>query len=193
MGSYPIMARAPALFLDRDGIINVEKNYVHRVDDFEFVDGIFELCRVASLIEMKLVVVTNQAGIGRGYYSEEQFHILMNWVRGEFAKQSIVLDAVYFCPYHPEHGIGLYKQDSFERKPKPGMLLRARDELGLDMAASVMIGDRMSDIAAAKAAGVGTALLLGRSTEAAHNGFRCISCLNEATLMLHKRVPPVSQ
>ncbi|WP_445367063.1 D-glycero-alpha-D-manno-heptose-1,7-bisphosphate 7-phosphatase [Methylomonas sp. BW4-1] len=151
----------PALFLDRDGVINVEKNYVHRIEDFEFVDGIFDLCRLATRLGLVLVVVTNQAGIGRGFYTEAQFHALTAWMSERFAAEGAPLAAVYFCPFHPEHGVGDYKRESFERKPNPGMMLRARDELGLDLSRSLLLGDKHSDIVAAKAAGVGVTLLLG--------------------------------
>lgn len=151
----------PALFLDRDGVINVEKNYVHRIEDFEFLDGIFDLCRKATERDMPIVVVTNQAGIGRGYYSEAQFHTLTDWMNARFEEAGTPIAAVYFCPHHPTHGIGKYRRESFDRKPNPGMLLRARDDLGLDMTRSILIGDKASDIAAAKAAGVGLSILLG--------------------------------
>jgi D-glycero-D-manno-heptose 1,7-bisphosphate phosphatase len=153
----------PALFLDRDGVINVEKNYVHRIEDFEFLDGIFDLCRAATERNMPIVVVTNQAGIGRGYYSETQFLKLMDWMVARFVEEGAPIAAVYFCPYHPEYGVGPYKVDSFDRKPKPGMILRARDELGLLLESSVLIGDKASDIAAARAANVGRAILLASS------------------------------
>ncbi len=152
-----------ALFLDRDGVINVEKNYVHRIEDFEFMPGIFELCHAARDRGLALVVVTNQAGIGRGYYTEAEYQRLTAWMLGEFRARGINLDAVYHCPYHPTAGIGDYRRESFDRKPNPGMLLKARDALGLDLPRSVLIGDKASDIAAGRAAGVGHLLLLGES------------------------------
>lgn len=153
----------PALFLDRDGVINVEKDYVNHIEDFEFIDGIFDLCRSAVDVGMAVVVVTNQAGIGRGYYSEAQFLLVTEWMRSRFADEGVVIDRVYYCPYHPEYGIASYKADSFDRKPNPGMILRARDELGLSLDNSVLVGDKASDIAAARAASVGKAVLLAPS------------------------------
>jgi len=155
----------PALFLDRDGVINVDKTYVHRVEEFEFLDGIFDLCRAAAERHMPIVVVTNQAGIGRGYYSEAQFQTLTDWMRARFEEAGASVAAVYYCPYHPEQGVGEYRKESFDRKPNPGMLLRARDDLGLDLARSILIGDKDSDIAAAKAAGVGVSLQLRHDIE----------------------------
>ncbi len=149
-----------ALFLDRDGVINEEHNYVHRIDDFVFMNGIFELCRSAKNIGMAIVVITNQAGIGRGYYSEEQFNILTDWMKSRFIEEGIAIDAVYFCPFHPTHGVGAYKKESYDRKPNPGMLFRARDELGIDLASSFFVGDNATDIAAARSASIGTAVLV---------------------------------
>ena len=149
-----------ALFLDRDGVINVDRNYVHRVEDFEFVPGIFDLCAAAAERGFLIVVVTNQAGIGRGLYTEADFQRLTSWMVGTFRQRGIDIARVYHCPYHPTAGVGEYRRESFDRKPNPGMLLKARDELNLDLAASVLIGDKDSDIAAGLAAGVGHLLKL---------------------------------
>jgi len=173
----------PALFLDRDGVINVEKNYVHHIEDFEFIDGIFDVCRVATEKSMPIVVVTNQAGIGRGYYSETQFLKLTDWMRARFEEKRTPVAAVHYCPFHPQHGVGSYRKESFDRKPNPGMLLRARDELGLDMGRSILIGDRGSDIVAAKAAGVGLTVLLGTDVDNAAPG-RVVVSLHEACTLL---------
>ena len=154
-----------ALFLDRDGVINIEHGYVHRHKDFHFQKGIFELCRAARTLEYLLVVVTNQAGIGRGYYTEREFLELTEWMIREFADQAIPIARVYYCPYHPVHGVGAYKHDSPDRKPKPGMLLRARADFGLDLTSSALVGDKLSDIQAAEAAGVGTKILLRSAAE----------------------------
>jgi len=155
------MSGRPALFLDRDGVINVDHNYVFRPAEFEFIDGIFELCRTAQGLGYLLIVITNQAGIGRGYYSEADFHLLTDWMCDAFAREDVTIDGVYFCPYHPEHGVGEYKIDSPCRKPAPGMLLQAAKELDIDLRRSVLIGDKESDIQAGMAAGVGLNLLYG--------------------------------
>lgn len=153
------MMSKPALFLDRDGVINEDLNYVHHVEDFRFIDGIFALCRRAKRAGMLIIVVTNQAGIGRGYYTENQFHDLNNWMVAQFLSEGIKIDDVYFCPSHPVHGIGRYKMESEDRKPGPGMILRASAEHDIDLSRSMLIGDKSSDIAAAKNAGVGTSVL----------------------------------
>jgi D-glycero-D-manno-heptose 1,7-bisphosphate phosphatase len=150
-----------ALFLDRDGVINVDHAYVHRIDQFEFVPGIFELVRCARALGRRVVVVTNQAGIGRGLYSEEDFASLTAWMCRVFEQAGAAIDRVYHCPTHPTEGIGKYRVDSPMRKPGAGMLLAARDELGLDLPRSTLLGDKLSDMQAGLAAGVGQLLLLG--------------------------------
>lgn len=148
-----------ALFLDRDGVINEDAGYVCRKEDFRFMDGIFELVAKAKANGYLVVVVTNQAGIGRGYYTEDDFNVLMDWVRARFQEKCGDLDAIYFCPDHPVHGIGVYRRNSNCRKPAPGMLHTAIREWDIDVDNSILIGDKMSDIQAGIAAGVGTNLL----------------------------------
>jgi len=155
-----------ALFLDRDGIVNEEVGYLHRPEDVRWVEGIAPLCRTAQTLGYKLIVVTNQSGIARGLYSEAEFHTLMDWMRAELEREDVHLDGVYFCPYHPHHGIGEYKREHEDRKPGPGMLLRAAREHDLDLSRSILIGDRCSDITAANSAGLQQAFLL-RGTESA--------------------------
>ncbi len=149
----------PALFLDRDGVINIDHAYVHRREDFDFVDGIFDLVRTARERGYFVFVVTNQAGIARGKYTEADFHTLTDWMSAEFAARGSPIDKVYFCPYHAEHGVGVYKQESPFRKPNPGMILQAAKEFDVDLAASVLLGDMETDILAGGRAGVGRTLL----------------------------------
>ena len=156
----------PALFLDRDGVINEEIGYLHRFEDVRFVPGAADLIRAANTAGMPVIVVTNQAGIGRGLYTEAQFHRLTQAMRDALQQQNARLDAVYFSPFHPEHALGEYRRDTECRKPKPGMLLRAAAEHGIDLAVSVLVGDRCSDIEAGSAAGVPHRFLL-RGTELA--------------------------
>jgi D-glycero-D-manno-heptose 1,7-bisphosphate phosphatase len=159
-----------ALFLDRDGVINHEIGYLHRAEEVVFVDGIFSLCRTAMALGYRIIVVTNQAGIARGYYSVAQFDGLMDWMRMQLRTEHVELDAVYYCPYHPEHGIGAYRRDHIDRKPAPGMLLRGAAEFGIDLAHSVMVGDRCSDIAAANTAGLRQAFLIAGTEDASCEG-----------------------
>jgi D-glycero-D-manno-heptose 1,7-bisphosphate phosphatase len=150
----------PALFLDRDGVINHDTGYTHRIEDFVFRDSIFDLCRAAQAKGFALVVVTNQAGIGRGYYTEAQFQTLTAWMLERFAEQGIAFAGIEHCPDHPTHGIGPFRRDTPRRKPGPGMILDAAAAHGLDLPRSAMIGDRASDMQAAQAAGVGLRILL---------------------------------
>jgi len=159
-----------ALFLDRDGVINLYHPYISSQEKFHFQEGIFELCRDAQKMDYLLLVVTNQSGIGRGYYSESQFLELTNWMVEKFAERQIRIDWVYYCPYHPTEAQGHYRLDSLERKPKPGMFLRARADFNLDLPSSVLIGDQLHDIDAAEAAGVGTKILLRPGTTESREG-----------------------
>lgn len=153
------MSFQPALFLDRDGVINIDRAYVCTQKQFEFIDGIFELCRHARDLGYLIFVITNQAGIGRGYYTEKDFLELTKWMCRVFETRGAAIDKVYFCPLHPEYGVGKYKADSHYRKPGPGMILQAREEFGVDLKRSVLVGDKESDIEAGLAAGVGCNVL----------------------------------
>tara|TARA_B100000787_G_C16138037_1_gene270607 strand:- start:193 stop:762 length:570 start_codon:yes stop_codon:yes gene_type:complete len=171
-----------AVLLDRDGVINVNHGYVHHSDNFEFIDGIFEVARAAYVSGFRLIVITNQAGIGRGYYSEQQFHELTTWMCSEFLIAGAPIEKVYFSPFHPTEGLGKYKKDDISRKPRPGMILLAQQELDLDLENSILIGDKASDIQAGIAAGVGTNLLFSKHPLCELNGlsYKAIATLHEA-------------
>lgn len=149
----------PALILDRDGVVNHDDGYVHRAADCRFVDGVFAMAAAFAARGFALVIATNQSGIGRGYYSEAEFATFMQWMKAEFAARGTPIDAVYFSPDHPTEGQPGYRSDSDWRKPKPGMLLQAAADLGLDLSRSWAVGDRLTDIEAGQAAGVGTLVL----------------------------------
>lgn len=154
-----------ALFLDRDGVVNEEVGYLHRIEDVRFVPGIVPLCRTAVRLGYRLIVVTNQAGIARGFYTEDDFLTLMEWIRAELRRDGVEFDAVYHCPFHPEHGVGKYRREHEDRKPGTGMLIRAVRQFGIDLAQSVLVGDRCSDIAAANKAGLRQAFLMAGTEE----------------------------
>lgn len=138
-----------ALFLDRDGVINKEKNYLYKIDEFEFIDGVFKACRYFQDMDYLLIIITNQAGIARGIYSEKDFQILTNWMLSEFKKRGITISRVYFCPHHPE-----FSRKCDCRKPSPKMLLDAQKKFNIDLSKSILVGDKNSDIEAGKNANI---------------------------------------
>ena len=149
-----------ALFLDRDGIINVDHGYVYQKENFDFVDGIFDVCVLAQKKGYKLIVITNQSGIGRGKYTEADFRELTAWMIDEFKTKAITIDDVYFCPHHPTNALNEYLMTCKCRKPAPGMILKAALEHKVDLSQSIFIGDKVSDIQAAEAAGINTSILV---------------------------------
>jgi D-glycero-D-manno-heptose 1,7-bisphosphate phosphatase len=156
-----------AAFLDRDGVINVDPGYVYRIEDFEFVPGTLQACRELARRGWLLVVATNQSGIGRGLYTEQQFEALTDWMRRRFEESGASLAGVYHCPHHPTDALGGYRVPCSCRKPQPGMLLAAARDLSLDLARSMMFGDKCEDLLAAQAAGIAHRVLLGKDGRAA--------------------------
>lgn len=148
-----------AVFLDRDGVINVDHGYVYRKEDFEFVDGIFDVCRYFQEQGYLLIVVTNQSGIARGMYTEAQFQELTQWMVARFAKQGVTITRVYHCPHHPDFGPEEARHCEC-RKPEPGMINTGLDAYGLSAEHCIMIGDKRGDMEAASAAGIGTKILV---------------------------------
>ena len=171
-----------ALFLDRDGVINQNHGYVFKQNNFDFIDGIFDVALYAQKLKYKLIIITNQAGIGRGYYSEDQFHNLSRWMCEQFAEAGSPISKVYFSPYHPTAGVGMYLKDDYSRKPHPGMILQAQQDFDIDLSDSVLIGDQATDIQAGVAAGVGTNLLFSQVKPIQLNGIKysLIKHLSEA-------------
>jgi D-glycero-D-manno-heptose 1,7-bisphosphate phosphatase len=153
------MAKKKAVFLDRDGTINVEVQYLSQVEDFQFIPGVPWALKRLKDAGFLLVVVTNQSGIGRGYYDEAALDSIHSHMHADLAKFGAPIDACYFCPHHPEHATGDYRRECGCRKPLPGMLQRAAQDLDIDLAASFMIGDKLADVEAGIAAGC-TALLV---------------------------------
>jgi D-glycero-D-manno-heptose 1,7-bisphosphate phosphatase len=162
-----------ALFLDRDGVVNVEKNYLHKIEDFELMDGIIDICRAYQEQEYLIIIVTNQSGISRGFYTEDDFARLSGWMIDHFKSLGISIAHIYHCPHH-EKIDGACEC----RKPEPGMFLQAQKEYGIDMKHSVMIGDNERDIEAAISAGVETNILLSSSAKESQAN-RIISTLGE--------------
>lgn len=149
-----------ALFLDRDGVINIDHGYIYQAEKFEFIDGVFKACRAFQQAGFDIVVVTNQSGIGRGYYTETDFHTLSNWMVSEFANQDVTILDVMFCPHHPERALPEYLKACDCRKPAPGMLLEAISKYDIDPKMSIIVGDKSSDIQAGISAGLGHKFLV---------------------------------
>jgi D-glycero-D-manno-heptose 1,7-bisphosphate phosphatase len=137
--------RKPALFLDRDGIVNKNYGYVYKKDDFDFHPEIFEICKIAQNAEMPIIIVTNQSGIGRGYFSEEDFLSLTNWMVAEFQLKGIAIDMVLYAPESPDK-----ESEPERRKPSPEMILEAAEEFNINLTESIFIGDKESDMLAAQ-------------------------------------------
>lgn len=150
-----------ALFLDRDGIINIDKGYIHKPEDVEFVDGIFDLLKYAIDRGFDLFVVTNQAGVARGLYAESDVLKLHEFMSEKLKEEGITVKEFFHCPHHPEFG-----GECLCRKPAPGMLLEAKDKYGINMAESMIIGDKRSDVQAGKNAGLSRCILVSGRYEA---------------------------
>ncbi|MCL2473418.1 MAG: HAD family hydrolase [Alphaproteobacteria bacterium] len=134
-----------ALFLDRDGTINIDYGYIHRIEDFKFIDGIFELCSEAQKKGYKIIIITNQSGIEKGYYTEADYEVTTKYMVDAFADKGIEITDIYYCPF----------MNHEDRKPSPNMFLKAIKKHDIDAKQSISAGDRERDIEAAERAGVG--------------------------------------
>lgn len=141
------------IFLDRDGVINKEVGYLHKIGDFEFIDGVFDACLNFQSSGYEIIIVTNQSGIERGYYSEKDFHTVTDWMLDQFKDRGVNILDVFFCPHGPDSNCDC-------RKPKPGMFNQAKNKYGVDMENSWMIGDKEADITAANSAGISNTVLV---------------------------------
>jgi D-glycero-D-manno-heptose 1,7-bisphosphate phosphatase len=149
-----------AAFIDRDGVLNEERAFVHRVEDFALLPGVIEALRLLKAAGYLLVVITNQSGIARGLYSEADYLALTRHMSERLAAAGITLDAVEYCPHLPDAPLDRYRVECDCRKPKPGMLRRAIRALGIEPGASLLVGDRLSDVEAGRAAGIGRCFLV---------------------------------
>jgi D-glycero-D-manno-heptose 1,7-bisphosphate phosphatase len=138
-----------ALFLDRDGVINKEKNYLYKIEDFEFLDGVFDTCRYFQEKGYIIIIITNQAGIARKKYTEKDYQLLTTWMINEFQKENIKISKIYHCPHHPD-----FTGECECRKPKPKMILDAMMDFNIDLYQSILVGDKNSDIEAGIKAGI---------------------------------------
>ncbi|MBA5808499.1 D-glycero-beta-D-manno-heptose 1,7-bisphosphate 7-phosphatase [Morganella morganii] len=150
----------PAVFLDRDGTINADTGYLHEIDDFQFIENAIEAMQAIKQMGYALIIVTNQSGIARGMFTEDQFMHLTEWMDWSLADRGVDLDGIYYCPHHPEGTVEEFRQVCNCRKPAPGMLLDAQKHLKIDMGNSYMVGDKLDDMLAGRAAEVGTTVLV---------------------------------
>ena len=141
------------IFLDRDGVINKEVSYLHKIDDFEFIDGIFDACLYFQQLGYKIIIVTNQSGISRGYFTESDYQKVTQWMLNQFKYKNISILDVFHCPHGPDSTCDC-------RKPNPGMFLQAKAKHNTDMTVSWMIGDKERDIIAANKAGINNTIML---------------------------------
>jgi D-glycero-D-manno-heptose 1,7-bisphosphate phosphatase len=148
------------LFLDRDGVINVNHGFVFKADDIDFIDGIFQLCRHAKAKGYQIIIVTNQSGLARKYYSREEFLQLSKWLKHKFWQQGINIHQTLHCPHHPR-----FTHACVCRKPRPGMIVKAIKRFSVDTSRSCLIGDKLSDIKCALAAGIKTPILFQQHKE----------------------------
>jgi len=153
-----------ALFLDRDGVINIDKGYLYKIEDVEFCEAIFEVCQKYQRDGYIIVIVTNQSGIARGYYSQKQFDTLSEWMIDQFAQKGVQIAKIYHCPHLPT-----IDKECQCRKPKAGMLFKAAKELDISLEKSTLIGDNSSDIEAAKNAGLKEYYLISSQLDNSYN------------------------
>jgi len=176
--------RSKALFLDRDGVINQDLGYVNKIENFFFMDGIFSLAQKARARNFLIIVITNQAGIARGMYTEDDFFKLTSWMEDQFLKHEAQITKTYFCPHHPDASILHYKKKCSCRKPGSLLFSQAQKKYNIDMKASVMIGDKVSDLEAANEAGVGSKLLFSQYPPANLGSFLHVDALSNAVKFL---------
>ncbi len=144
-----------ALFLDRDGVINIEKEYLYKIEDFDFIDGLFDTCKYFQDRGYILIIITNQAGIARRKYTENDFKVLTKWMIKKFEDKGIFISKVYHCPHHPD-----FTHTCECRKPEPGMIYQAQKDFNLDLPGSVLVGDKESDIQAGINSGIAQNILV---------------------------------
>lgn len=158
--TFPLMPPAstalarPALFLDRDGVLNVDRGYVARIEDFEWIDGAAEAIAAFNALDWWVFIVTNQSGVALGLYTETEMETLHAWMLTELRSKGARIDRIYHCPFHEDGSVERYRKDSYDRKPKPGMLIQAMTDFPVVRERSFLIGDKPADLEAAKAAGV---------------------------------------
>ena len=146
-------------FLDRDGVINFDHGYVYDISNFVFLPGIFDFCRSLINLDYSIAIVTNQSGIARGYYTIDQYQSLTSWMLGKFSENNVQITTIKFCPYHEQGVVPEYTQQSYDRKPYPGMIMKCFQEYNINVYNSFIIGDKLTDLLAGKAANLSRGIL----------------------------------
>ena len=159
------------IFLDRDGVINKEVSYLYKINDFQFIEGIFDVCEYYLKLGYKIIVITNQSGIERGIYNKDDYEIITNWMLRQFKKQGVSILDVFYCPHSPYSNCKC-------RKPNPGMIKDASKKHNIDLTQSWMIGDKESDIEAANAAGISKTILLRSGHKIENSGSKALHILD---------------
>lgn len=154
-----------AVFIDRDGVINEDRGFVHRIEDLVLIPGAVDALRQLQEAGYLLVVITNQSGIARGLYTEADYQAFTRHLVHVLASGGVTLDAIEHCPHLPDAHVLQYRMDCACRKPRPGMILRAAGRLGIELSTSILIGDRISDVQAGRSAGVGRCFLVRSGSE----------------------------
>jgi len=168
------------IFLDRDGVINKEVNYLHKIKDCEFILGIFDACIYFQNIGFEIIIITNQSGIARGYFQESDYQILTDWIIRQFSVNNVDIFDVFHCPHGP-------KSSCKCRKPQPGMLLEAKNKHNIDMDNSWLIGDKEVDIIAANNAGITNTILVRsghKINEGNSNASYILDSINECSKII---------
>jgi D,D-heptose 1,7-bisphosphate phosphatase len=148
------MKKNIAVFLDRDGTINEEVGYLDSLDKLRVIPSAYEAIRLINVSGMKALVITNQAGVAKGFFTEEFVNLINERLQADLLRMGASIDKFYYCPHHPTEGIGIYLRECSCRKPAPGMLLNAAQELNIDLTQSYLIGDRFRDMEAGRKVGV---------------------------------------
>jgi D-glycero-D-manno-heptose 1,7-bisphosphate phosphatase len=180
---HPQRSLRPAIFLDRDGTLNVDTGYTHQPADLQLIDGVIPGLQKLQRLGYPLFILTNQSGVARGYFTETQLAAFHAALLDRLQSAGIQIAAVYACPFHPTEGLGAYRRESSLRKPQPGMFLQAAAEHALDLAASIAIGDKLSDVLAGQAAGCRTILLATGHAGSGEPNLRALPTLRAANLL----------
>ncbi len=176
-------------FLDRDGVINHDHGYVHNKSNFEYIDDVIVAMSKLNLNGFKIIIVTNQAGIAKGHFTEDEYHELTNWYVNDLKQKKVEIFDIFFCPFHIESKNPEYKKDSFLRKPNPGMFFEAFSKYQIDRNKSFMVGDKISDIEASLAAGIKNNFLIAEDSQDSNQLDKTtyVKSLNEAVNIVLKK------